>query len=339
MLQQGQYVVGEDVGVGVGEGPQVFLQVRLQGRLVGYFHCSVVVVAVGCGRGCVMQSIVRTACERVVYICESRCIFRNLAIEDYLLHNAPRDQLALLFYTNTDSVVIGRNQSYFTELNFPAITADIKVARRFSGGGAVFHDIGNVNYSVMMPKDVFGRRWAADLVCSALQPVNAELFVNERNDILLGDCKVSGSAYRIVRERAYHHGTMLLSTDLDKLGNVLRSPVEILEAPTVSSVRSKVANITPKIHNEEFIELVRKKFSPTADVIRIPNDVPIDTDTISSPSWVLLKGSPHAFTFKNAVYRLKDGVLHKNGVPIDDIVSFLKEHKVSAQPVLSKDCV
>lgn len=283
-----------------------------------------------------MQSLVCMTAKRVVYISEAVCIYKNLMIEDYLLHNTPKEQYCLLFYRNTDSVVIGRNQSFFTEVNFPALHSNQRVciARRMSGGGAVFHDLGNVNYSLIMPRDQFDRRQAAQMVCDALLSVNKNVHVNERNDICMSEYKISGSAYRIVRERAYHHGTMLLSSDLGKLRTLLRSPVEILERPSVCSVTASVANLTPHLEFEEFIDRVIQEFDSNAPIIRISSDIHVDTNQMTDPKWKYMKGSPHTFKYKNNVYRLEDGILLKNDSPMD-IDSFLKEHQMPTEPVLA----
>jgi hypothetical protein len=202
-----------------------------------------------------------------------------------------------------------------------------------------------------MPVESFNRDWVADMVCAALSSVNPELRVNERHDICMPDgAKLSGSAYRIIKDKAYHHGTMLLASDLEALRRALKSPVEVVKAPSVSSVRSKVANLSPSICTGEFVELVSSKFvigHGQMDVVEIPASVPVEgVDLISEPSWIYLKGSPHTFKYKGHLYHLCDGALLKEQSDDDSVIqklkkleqenvfSFFKQHKLIEQPVL-----
>ena len=157
----------------------------------------------------------------------STCPYFNLALENYLLNNPKHfndktsiyDHYILLLYRNAPSVIIGRNQNPFYETRPIFLSSQqINMLRRWSGGGAVYHDLGNTNYSLIMPRHAFNRHFAANLVVNALnKEFNTNLFVSEdRFDIWSNDIdsndkrKVSGSAYRLQRERAYAHGTMLI---------------------------------------------------------------------------------------------------------------------------------
>ncbi|KAK9369582.1 hypothetical protein V1509DRAFT_619908 [Lipomyces kononenkoae] len=210
-----------------------------------------------------------------VYISKSRSPYFNLSYEDYLFKKFPVytsysssttqvPQKALLLYTNDRSVIIGRNQNPWRETNVEALRRNnVPLIRRKSGGGTVFHDDGNINYSVMMPGNLFDRDQHAQLLCDALNPVFKQrgeetlLSVNERHDIVDQNArKVSGSAYKLQRGKAYHHGTMLLNSRLDLLSSLLHDSVdrslEVVEGPGVASVRSPVSNIG--ISNEIFTD-------------------------------------------------------------------------------------
>ena len=100
----------------------------------------------------------------------------------------------------------------------------IPLVRRKSGGGAVYHDLGNSNYSIIMPRSAFQRSTSVNLICRALHQLDIPARVNERFDIVVNDDKVSGSAYKLTNDKAYHHGTMLIDSDLDALGVYLGSP-------------------------------------------------------------------------------------------------------------------
>ncbi|KAK5431869.1 hypothetical protein LTR34_004988 [Exophiala xenobiotica] len=215
--------------------------------------------------------------------------YYNLSIEHYLLTHSHPDTRILLFYTNRPCVVIGRNQNPWLETDLKRLqqglppedgrvpqTADknygpihktqlrkngravpIDLVRRRSGGGTVFHDSGNLNYSVIIPNSKsFKRSTHADMVVRALSSASsryqfADIRVNDRNDIVMRRetesqwLKVSGSAYKLTRGRALHHGTLLYSSPyLDKISELLRSPGrDFIEAKGVESVRSPVGNL------------------------------------------------------------------------------------------------
>ncbi|KAL4921563.1 hypothetical protein BDW62DRAFT_112945 [Aspergillus aurantiobrunneus] len=184
----------------------------------------------------------------------------NLSIEHFLLENAPRDSSILFLYINRPCVVIGRNQNPWLETNLQKLhndrvnddngNEDAVFVRRRSGGGAVFHDTGNLNYSVISPRTTFTRNKHAEMVVRALHRVGAvNTSVNDRHDIVMsmdGLRKISGSAFKLTRFRALHHGTCLLdSPNIDILGSFLRSSArDYLKAKGVESVRSAVANVS-----------------------------------------------------------------------------------------------
>lgn len=208
----------------------------------------------------------------------------NLSIEQFLLEHAPNDSNILFFYVNRPCVVIGRNQNPWLETNLGALRFgaegaedhgnEVLYVRRHSGGGAVFHDLGNLNYSVICPRETFTRDKHADMVVRALHRIGAvTAHVNERHDIVLSSSdqllearrqgstttaldpqqeaspnafKISGSAFKLTRHRALHHGTCLLdSPNIGHIGRYLRSPARpYIHAKGVSSVRSPVANVS-----------------------------------------------------------------------------------------------
>jgi len=209
----------------------------------------------------------------------------NLSIEHFILENAPVDSKIMFLYINRPCVVIGRNQNPWLETHLPALKTgrtgdtdgmrfsdEVLYVRRRSGGGAVFHDEGNLNYSVICPRDTFTRDKHAEMVVRALQRIGAvNTSVNERHDIVLKQdvaaaeqqsatagvedppqatapqaLKVSGSAFKLTRHRALHHGTCLLdSPNIHQIGTFLRSPARpYIKARGVESVRSPVGNVS-----------------------------------------------------------------------------------------------
>ncbi|PVU92489.1 hypothetical protein BB561_003805 [Smittium simulii] len=167
-------------------------------------------------------------------------------------------------YRNRPCVVIGRNQNPWKEADVPyAKNNDIWLVRRISGGGTVYHDLGNTNYSIIMPRASFDRNTNALLVSNALNSLKISTIVNQRHDITIDDYKVSGSAFKIIGKKAFHHGTMLLNTDTLYLRDCLRSKMNITEAKGVDSVPSKVTNLSKYMQNidhQMFIDAVSHKF-------------------------------------------------------------------------------
>ncbi|KAK4213638.1 hypothetical protein QBC37DRAFT_422806 [Rhypophila decipiens] len=215
-----------------------------------------------------------------IYKSTSTNPYINLSIEDHLLRNTPLHSTVLFLYKNRPCVVIGRNQNPWLELNLAlcqkGITCPAKpqpqkidIVRRRSGGGTVFHDEGNVNWTVISPKPGWKKDKHAEMVVRALKRLDISKGnprVNERHDIVLdvdddkSSYKISGSAYKVIQHRALHHGTCLLESPyLNSISEVLKSPAEpYIKANGVDSVRSPVCNVG--IGTEEFIDAVVDEF-------------------------------------------------------------------------------
>ncbi|KAI1800704.1 hypothetical protein F4811DRAFT_556565 [Daldinia bambusicola] len=204
-----------------------------------------------------------------VYVSRATDPYLNLSIEHFLLQKSPPDSVVLFLYTNRPCVVVGRNQNPWVEVNLGLLgsgksnvvdehgNADgpVLLVRRRSGGGTVFHDSGNVNYSVICPPASFDRNKHAEMVVRALRSLGVSgSRVNERHDIVLDvepkqtetrTFKISGSAYKLTRLRSLHHGTCLLrSPNLPLVSPLLRSPAApFIKARGVESVRSPIRNV------------------------------------------------------------------------------------------------
>lgn len=197
----------------------------------------------------------------------------NLSLEHRLLQTSHPDSTVLVLYVNRPTIVFGRNQNPWLEVNLGKLAAQqgrVGLVRRRSGGGTVFHDEGNVNFGVICPPAVFDRDRHAEMVARALKTLGRPTArVNERHDIVVDvddapagnrTRKVSGSAYKLTRLRSLHHGTCLVrSPNLGLISPLLRSPAEpYIKARGVDSVRSPVANVDLGI--EEFKDAVVKEF-------------------------------------------------------------------------------
>lgn len=146
---------------------------------------------------------------RQVFISQSTDVFSNLALEDWLYRNHDFDHKhLLLLWRNDPCVVIGRHQNPWTESNVPFLrNSSINLARRNSGGGTVYHDLGNINCTFFTRRSEYDRRKNLDLICSAIKRVSdLNVAVNKRDDIVIDDLhKVSGTAAKLGKDTAYHH--------------------------------------------------------------------------------------------------------------------------------------
>lgn len=172
----------------------------------------------------------------------------NLAIEEYLIRNvAPKEEI-LLFYINQPSIIIGRNQNTVQEINVDYVREhDIIVVRRLSGGGAVYHDLGNLNFSFIAPNspgNFHNFQKFTQPVIQVLTKMGVPAELSGRNDILANGKKISGNAQYVSGPRMVSHGTLLWNTDLSIVGEALRVKQAKIESKGIKSVRSRVANIT-----------------------------------------------------------------------------------------------
>lgn len=173
----------------------------------------------------------------------------NLATEEWIFHELDPNTQTLFLWRNQETVVIGRNQNPWSECNLAKMEADgVLLARRTSGGGAVFHDLGNTCFTFLSPRDGYDRSVNTEIVLRALKRLGIEAQASGRNDIVVmaddGPRKVSGSAFRETRDRAFHHGTLLIKTDLTRLANYLTPHPKKIESKGRASVRSRVMNLS-----------------------------------------------------------------------------------------------
>ncbi len=181
-----------------------------------------------------------------VFTAEHHDPWFNLATEDWIFKTFPADHHVLFLWRNRPCIVIGRFQNPWNECNLQAMEEDdVLLARRQSGGGAVYHDLGNTNFTFMSPKNSYSKDRNFAIISEALREgfgITAEQ--SGRNDILVDGRKVSGSAFRMAKDRAFHHGTLLISTDMKKLPHYLTPDKDKLKSKGVRSVASRVANLT-----------------------------------------------------------------------------------------------
>ncbi|MBZ5202461.1 lipoate--protein ligase [Planomicrobium chinense] len=173
----------------------------------------------------------------------------NLAIEEYLLKtmDVEKDPF-LLFYINEPSIIIGKNQNTAEEINTDYVDSNgIHVVRRLSGGGAVYHDLGNLNYSFITVDDgnsFRNFRKFTEPVVQALQSLGVNAELSGRNDLMVEGRKVSGNAQFSTRGRMFSHGTLMFDTEVDAVVSALKVSKEKIESKGIKSIRSRVANIS-----------------------------------------------------------------------------------------------
>ena len=232
----------------------------------------------------------------------------NLATEKYLMDTAEEDTCILYLWQNQNTVVIGRNQNPWAECRTSLLEQEKgKLARRLSGGGAVFHDLGNLNFTFLMQKENYDldKQLAVIQKACALAGISAEK--SGRNDLLADGRKFSGNAFYQSRTHAYHHGTLMVNVDKEKLGRYLSPPKAKLEAKGVSSVRSRVVNLK-ELAPDLTIDTLKKHIAEAfcqiyglqAESISLKDSdlVAIDALAREYGSWEYLFGNPLPFTFE-----------------------------------------
>lgn len=172
--------------------------------------------------------------------------YLNLALEEYLLQQAGMEEPLLLLYVNEPAVIVGRNQNVFAETDPRFIRNNqIQLLRRLSGGGTVYHDLGNLNYSFITPGQADLHRFdrVTEPVIRVLRQLGVRAERRGRSDIVVGDMKISGNAQYASKGRMFTHGTLLFDTDLDALNQAIRPAHREITSRAVQSVRSTVRNI------------------------------------------------------------------------------------------------
>ncbi|AKG74424.1 lipoate--protein ligase [Salinicoccus halodurans] len=187
----------------------------------------------------------------------------NLAMEEYVLREIPTDDSYFLFYVNQPSIIIGKNQNTIEEINETYIREHgIKVVRRVSGGGAVYHDEGNLNFSFITEDDgnsFHNFRKFTQPIVDALNDMGIPAELSGRNDLEINGKKVSGNAMFSQRGRMFSHGTLMLDSDISEVQNALKVNPKKIESKGVKSVRGRVGNINDFLEEKIDIEEFKRK--------------------------------------------------------------------------------
>ncbi|MFY0760271.1 lipoate--protein ligase [Metabacillus dongyingensis] len=254
----------------------------------------------------------------------------NLSIEEYCLKNLDPEQTYLLFYINEPSIIIGKNQNTIEEINTKYVEDQgLHVVRRLSGGGAVYHDLGNLNFSFITKDDgdsFHNFKKFTEPVTRALKRLGVDAELSGRNDILAEGRKISGNAQFSTRGRMFSHGTLLFDSEMENVVSALKVKKDKIESKGIKSIRSRVANISEfleeKITIEQFREIILRYIFDTDGEIPQYKLTESDWEKITELSkeryqnWNWNYGKSPAFNLQ-----------HSNRFPIGQIDVRLEVHK------------
>ncbi|MDD3877941.1 MAG: biotin/lipoate A/B protein ligase family protein [Bacteroidales bacterium] len=183
--------------------------------------------------------------------------YYNLSLEEYFFKEKP-DEDFIILYINEPSIIIGKHQNAYAEINYLfAKRHNIKIVRRLSGGGTVYHDDGNVNFTfIKNVRDGFAVNFKSFLqpVCEILKEIGLDAVIGSKNEILIDGFKISGNAEHVFKNRMLHHGTLLFSSNLELLKKAIHGKINSYKSKSVQSNRSTVANIVDLMSNKISID-------------------------------------------------------------------------------------
>ena len=222
----------------------------------------------------------------------------NMAFDQYVLERFEVPDPVFYLWRNRPSVIIGENQSAYAEVNLPYLEEQgIALARRVTGGGAVYHDLGNLNYTIVGRTRDLERDYPAyaRLVAEALRQMGLPVEMSGRNDILLDGRKCSGYAKRLWKDRLMVHGTLMFRVDIEVLTKALSTPGSKLSTSGIASVRSRVANLADHLPEgmtiRDFQADLHRILAQNDDEIVLPDTSKAEIERLSaekfrSESWI-----------------------------------------------------
>ena len=203
--------------------------------------------------------------EKITYIESGQFHpYKNLAVEEYLLLHCEPQECILYLLQNQNTVVIGRNQNAWKECKVESLEENVgHLARRLSGGGAVYHDLGNLNFTFLVSKENYSIDRQLEVIVKAVQKLGAKAEKSGRNDILIDGKKFSGNAFYEQEQHCYHHGTLMMNVNNEMLSKYLTVSKEKLQSKGVDSVKSRVTNLVdyiPDLTLEALKKALREAF-------------------------------------------------------------------------------
>ena len=218
--------------------------------------------------------------EKITYIETANTYpYRNLAMEEYLLLHCDKEECILYLWQNRNTVVIGRNQNAWKECLVSKLEEeDGYPVRRLSGGGAVYHDLGNLNFTFLVRKENYNLDRQLNVILEAVKKLGIHAEKSGRNDILIDGHKFSGNAFYEQGDCCYHHGTLMVNVNLGELSRYLTVSKDKLKSKGVDSVRARVANLTEYAPDLTVDELKKKLLEAFEEVYGLKANILKDTD-------------------------------------------------------------
>jgi lipoate-protein ligase A len=176
---------------------------------------------------------------------QSTDVYRNLVVEEWLFDHADRRGPILFLCINSPCVVVGKNQNPWRECRLSLMEKEgVPLARRISGGGAVYHDEGNLNFGVIVPRTEYREAKQYELIFQTLEKFGVKASKLRKNSLAVDGKKFSGQAFCFRGQHVLHHGTLLVNSDLDRLGRYLGSEITGIETKAIASIPSEVMNLS-----------------------------------------------------------------------------------------------
>ena len=202
-----------------------------------------------------------------VFVSESLDVYHNQAIEKYFLDRIEDDEVILYLWQNDKTIVIGANQDAYGECDIEKLEKDGgHLARRITGGGAVYHDKGNLNFTFITPKALYDLSKQEEVILKALDCLGIKAAKTGRNDLVIDGRKFSGHAYYKGKRSCLHHGTLMLEVDEGRLQEYLRVSLAKLHSKNVASVRSRIINLK-SVREDLDIDSLKKALIHSAEAI------------------------------------------------------------------------
>ncbi len=245
----------------------------------------------------------RTAC----LIARGTDPYRNLAIEKHLMDTLPDETAILYLWQNEHTIVVGRNQDPQYECRVSDfLSSGGRIAKRLSGGGAVYHDLGNLNFTFVMPKTAFDVQRQLSVIRYALSSFQLNACHSGRNDLLVDGRKFSGNAFYKSGHSAYHHGTLLVNSNMEVMSQYLTANRSKLQAHGVKSVASRVVNLQSLAPELTVPALEQELYNAFSAVYRsepvVLDERMLDQPTLSmltaqfsENQWIFPKSLPYTF--------------------------------------------
>ena len=277
-----------------------------------------------------------------VYISPFHDIYTNIALERYLFEVSQND-LLLFLWSNNPCIVMGRNQNIYDEVNLKYCQKEgIQIARRYSGGGSVYQDLGNLNYTFIAREDYQIEKLNKILV-DTFKKLELEVYFNGRNDLLCQDKKFSGLAYCYDFNHLMYHGTCMIDVDKDKLTKALIPHDYKLKSHSVSSYKSRVINlkeiknVSPSDIQEAFIQTLKELDEVELVKVELNDQVKREVEKLSNLDYVYNSSPDYQvelnLKLNHSNYRFlityQEGIIKNLEIFTDDLDSSKKEHYIS----------